>query len=353
MFREAFGNFRARFFGVAFIAVGLFVLAGCGGSIGGGGGGGEEGSEEGGGGSVEMDLATVYDAEAPQSLGAERFAELVEEKSGGEVTASFFPGGSLGTETDNFNAVSNGELDMVLGGGLGIDMFASEFYFFQTPFLMRDMDHVNAFLESDLHDQMIDRMAESNVQFLGHISRGARNTTANQAFTTPEEMEGISLRLSEIPTWVAVWEGMGVSATPVALPELYSALQTGVVNASEGPYEQIATFSLQEVQDHVINTEHIFEVTQIWINSDLYDSMTDEQQQWVDEASEEAVEYANQESERMEAEFLQELEDGGMEVIDPEREAFLEAAQPALEQLFEEQFTVTTYEEVMQLADEN
>lgn len=343
------GNFGVRFVGAAFVAAGLFVLAGCGGTVGGGEG-------EGGGGdgdSIEMDLATVYDAEAPQSMGAERFTELVEEKSGGQITANFFPGGSLGTETDNFNAVSNGELDMVLGGGLGIDMFASEFYFFQTPFLMRDMDHVNAFLESGLHDQMAEAMDENNVHLLGHISRGARNSTSNQPFTTPEEMDGISLRLSEIPTWVAVWEGIGVDATPVALPELYSALQTGVVDASEGPYEQIATFSLQEVQSHVVNTEHIFEVTQVWIGTELYESLTDEQRQWVDEAAEEAVAFANEESERMEQEFLQELEDGGMEVIDPDREAFLEAAQPVLEDLFDEQFTVTTYDEVMQLADES
>lgn len=332
-----------RLAGLVLVTAGLFVFAGCGGVIGAGG----EGE------TIEMDLATVYDADAPQSMGADRFAELVGEKSGGQIVVNFFPGGALGTETDNFNAVSAGELDMVLGGGLGIDMFASEFYFFQSPYMMVDMDHVNAFLESELHDQMVEKMAENNVQLLGHIARGARNTTSNQPFTTPEEMAGVSFRLPEIPTWISVWEGIGVDATPVALPELYSALQTGVVDASEGPYEQMATFSLHEVQDYVINTEHIYEVTQLWIDKSLYDSLTDEQRQWIDEAAEEAVAYANEEAERMEEEFLQQLIDGGMEVIEPDREAFIEAARPVLERLFETQFTVTTYDEVMQLAEGN
>jgi tripartite ATP-independent transporter DctP family solute receptor len=333
---------RGRFWALAFAAAFVFAFAGCGGTIGGGGGDGE---------TIEMDLATVYEADAPQSMGAERFAELVGEKSGGQIVVNFFPGGSLGTEQDNFNAVSSGELDMVLGGSTGIDMFANEFMFFQTPYMMQDIDHVNNFIESDLHQDLVDAMGESNIHLLGHIIRGARNSTSNQPFTTPEELRGISLRLPESPTWIAVWEGLGASATPVALPELYSALQTGVVDASEGPYEQFATFSLQEVQDYVINTEHIYEVTEIWIDKELYDSLSDEQRQWIDEAAAEAVEYANEEAARMEQEFLQELTDGGMEVIDPDRDAFLEAAQEPLQRLFETQFTVTTYDEVMELAE--
>lgn len=328
-----------------FVAVMLVAVVGCGGEIGGGGGGG-------GGEAMELDLATVYEESAPQTQGAERFAELVAEKSGGEITVNVFPGGALGTEQDNFDAVRSGELAMVLGGSTGIDMFAREFMFFQTPFMMESIDHVNNFIESDLHEQMVERMDESNVHLLGHIVRGARNSTANQAFTSPEEVQGLSLRLPESPTWIAVWEGIGVRPTPVALPELYSALQTGVVEASEGPYEQFATFSLQEVQEYIINTEHIYEVTELWIGKNRYDSMTDEQQGWIDEAAEEAVEFANEEAARMAEEYLQELKDGGMEVVDPDREAFLEAAREPLERLFEEQFTVTTYDEVMQLADQ-
>lgn len=298
---------------------------------------------------MSLDLATPYDADAPQSLGAERFGELLGEKSDGEISVNFFPGAALGTETDNFNSVSHGELDVMLGGGLGIDMFASEFFFFQVPYMMRDLDHVEAFIQSDLHQQMVEKMDESNIHFLGHISRGARESTSNTPFTAPEEMAGIDFRLPEIPTWTAIWTEVGAGPTPVALPELYGALQTGVVNASEGPYEQMALASLQEVQDYLITTQHIFEMVQFWISKDLYDSLTDEQRQWVDEAAEEAIAFANEESERMESEYLQELQEGGMEVIEPDREAFREAARPALERLFEDQF-VSSYEEIMQLA---
>lgn len=344
---------RTRNATVAVAATAMLLLAGCASEEigGGGGGGGGATGGEGSGEPIEMDMATVYDAKSPQAVAAQQFADAVKDKSDGQITINFFPNGSLGTEQDNFNAVSNGELAMVLGGSTGIDMFAPEFLFFQTPFMMEDIEHVRAFIESDLHDEMVAAMDEKNVHLLGHIERGARNSTSNEPFRTPEEVEGLKLRLPESPTWIKVWQGLGVNTTPVALPELYSALQTGVVEASEGPYEQFATFSLQEVQDYVINTSHIFEVTEFWIDKELYDSLADQQRQWIDEAAAEATAAGSEQAAEQAEAFLQELKDGGMEVIEPDRQAFLEAARPSLEALFEEQFTVATYDEVMQLAD--
>lgn len=329
----------------------LLSAAGCAGEVGGGGsdGGGASGEEAE---SVDIDMASVYDAASPQAQAADAFVDMVAECSDGQVTVSFFPNGSLGTENDNFSAVSSGGLGMTLAGAVGPGMYAPEFMFYQAPFMMEDEDHVRAFIESDLHDEMVAAMDEHNVHLLSHIYRGTRNSTSNKPFTTPEELAGAKFRLPEIPTWVRVWSDLGIAATPVALPELYSALQTGVVQASEGPYEQFATFSLPEVQDYVVNTEHVFEVVQFWIGNDLYESLSDEQRACVDESAAEAAELGSQMAEEANEGFLQELQQGGMEVIEPNRQAFLDAAQEPLQSLFETEFTVTTYEDVMALAEE-
>lgn len=332
--------------GVAACAEGTGSVGGDGADAGGdaGSAGGEASS------SFDIDMASVYDAQAPQSQAAERFTEMVAECSDGQITINFFPNGALGTETDNFNAVENGELGMVLGGAVGLDMFAPEFLFYQTPFMMKDLDHVRAFIDSDLHTQMVEAMKEHNVRLLAHIERGVRNSTSDTSFTTPEELSGIRFRLPEIPTWVAVWDGVGVRATPVALPELYGALQTGVVGASEGPYEQFATFSLNEVQDYVINTQHVFEVVQFWMNDELYQSMSEDQRECIDQSAEEAAALGTEMAAEANEGFLQTLVDSGMEVVEPDREAFLEAARQPLEDLFDTQFTVTTYDEVVELS---
>ena len=79
---------------------------------------------------IEMSLATVYNAKAPQTLGADKFKELIEERSGGSIKVNVFPNGSLGNEKDNYNQLAAGELEMVLGGTQGVDQYASEFAFF-------------------------------------------------------------------------------------------------------------------------------------------------------------------------------------------------------------------------------
>lgn len=340
---------RAKARVTAITMTALLGAAGCAGEIGGNGDaeGGNAAPE-----SVEIDMATVYDAEAPQSQAAEQFTEIVADCSGGQIAVNFFPNGALGTENDNFSAVSSGELGMTLAGAVGPGMFAPEYMFYQAPFMMEDEEHVRAFIESDLHEGLVEAMDEHNVHLLSHIYRGTRNSTANQPFRTPEELAGTKFRLPEIPTWVTVWSDLGIDATPVALPELYSALQTGVVQASEGPYEQFATFSLDEVQNYVVNTEHVFEVVQFWISTELYDSLSEEHRTCIDDASAEAAEMGTQMAQEANDGFLQELQDAGMEVIQPDREAFIEAAREPLQRLFDSEFTVTTYEDVMELANQ-
>ena len=132
---------------------------------------------------------------------------------------------------------------------------------------------------------------------------------------------------------------------------MYGALQTGVVDASEGPYEQIATYNLQEVQDYLINTAHAYEATFLWMNGDLWESLSPDQQALIEEASAEAMEYADAEALSDAEQFYQDLQDAGMEVIDPDIDAFVEKAQPGLERFFEESWTVTSLEEINSLAE--
>lgn len=303
---------------------------------------------------LELDLATIYNSASPDVAGAERFAEIVTEKSDGKIKVNVFPDGTLGSEKDNFTELSNGDLDFILGGSAGLEMFAPEYMFFLTPFLIKDSDHLNAWFESDLHTQMTEKMKDNNVYFLGDVVRGARHTTANKEIKTPDDLEGLQIRLPETPTLVKVFSEFGSQPVSIALPELYSSLQTGVVAASEGPYEQIATNHLYEVQDYIIKTSHIYDVTSLWINSDLYESLSTEEQKIIEEAGIEATEYASELAAEKEEEYLNELIENGMEYIelsDEELEKFTIQAEPVLQKLFEENFTVISYEEFMNLGN--
>lgn len=295
---------------------------------------------------LSIDMASVYAEDSAPAKGAVRFKELVEERSEGAIEVNFFPNGSLGTERQNFEAVSSGDLGAVLGGWQGQDMYAPEYMFFTAPFLFESMDHMMNVFESDLGQAMKDKMDEANVHLIGTNIRGPRHMTSNKAFTTPEEVNGLKLRLPEIEAWIASWDAIGASPTAVALPELYGALQTGVVDASEGPYEQFATFKLQEVQNYIINTGHVYETTFIWFNTELWNSLSAEQQELIQTASDEAMEYADAEAVADADIFLEEMKADGMEVIDADVPAFVEKAQAGLKTFFEEKWTVTDIEEI-------
>lgn len=295
---------------------------------------------------LKIDIATIYAEDSAPAKGVIKFKELVEESSDGSIEINFFPNGSLGSERENIEALASGDLQGVLGGSQAIDMYAPEYMFLAAPFLFSSMDHMLKVLESDLGKDMFKKMDEANIHMVGTNFRGARNMTSNRAFTTPEEAQGLKLRLPELEAWVASWQAIGTSPTAVALPELYGALQTGVVEASEGPYEQMATSKLQEVQDYIINTEHVYETTFVWFNNDLWESLSDEQQKLIQAAMDEAMEYADAEAVSDAGKFLDEMVNDGVEVLDADIAAFIEKAQSGLEKFFEEKWTVTSIEEI-------
>lgn len=300
---------------------------------------------------MNLDVACVYDAASAPALGGAKFAELIAEKSGGNIKVNLFTNGALGTEKDNFTMLAANELDLVIGGIQPIDMYAPEYGFLYAPYVIVSWEHLDHVLASELGDGMRARLAESNIHALAINYRGIRETTSNKAIYTPDDMKDVKFRLSEITSWVTFWKGVGALTTPVALTELYSALQTNVVEASEGPYEQFATNKLYEVQKYVINTHHIYEPTWLYISETLYQSMNDETRLLIDECAEEAMSYANEQATILSEKFLNEMLDNGCELIEPDVAAFQAEAERILPDMFTTTWTVTTLDEVRAMAE--
>lgn len=126
-------------------------------------------------------------------------------------------------------------------------------------------------------------------------------------------------------SWVSIWgpDTLGATAITMPLGELYGALQNGTAEASEGPYEQLATNKFYEVQDYVINTNHVYEWVAVFISEKTYQKLPEDLQ---DILSEYAVssfgDYCTELNQETADSYLQELVDNGMEVIEPDREAF-------------------------------
>lgn len=304
----------------------------------------------------ELSVAMTFNSEHTQSELVSRFGDDLSERTDGRLTVDPHFGGAIGGEEEQMESTAAGSIDMH-GAAMGAltQFYGSEYGFLEAPFVAEDWDHYLAmadeyvFGEGGFNDQMIE---QGNQRILQGALRGMRGFTSNFPVHHPDDVQDVTLRLAQFDMLIEIWNGVGADATPVSFDELYSALETGVVEASEGPIQQYLDASLQEVQSHFSTTNHLLQTNQYVINEDVWQGLSDEDQTAVEESLSKAVEWANQQT-RDETDELLEMvqeEHDTTVITDVDREAFRDAAEPTLRDLFEEQWTAG-YEEVKSLVN--
>ena len=301
----------------------------------------------------EFSLSMTYDVKSPMAVAAQKFSDDVKEASDGRLVINLFTNSALGSETDSYIAVAGDELEMTCAGVQGLDAYAPRYSFLSAPFLFKDTDHIKAVVDSEIGDGMKEDFIEDNLRMLGIGYRTPRVMSSNKPVRTPDDLNGLKMRVSEMSSWVSIWgpDTLGATAITMPLGELYGALQNGTAEASEGPYEQLATNKFYEVQDYVINTNHVYEWVAVFISEKTYQKLPEDLQ---DILSEYAVssfgDYCTELNQETADSYLQELVENGMEVIEPDREAFQEKALSSYDKWFADEWTVTDYDEVMSYA---
>jgi TRAP-type C4-dicarboxylate transport system substrate-binding protein len=186
-----------------------------------------------------------------------------------------------------------------------------------------------------------------NVSYLGIVYRGLRQTTSKKPLYTPADAYGLKLRLPVVPTWIAVWKEIGAEPVPLKLPELYPGLKEGKADASEGDLSQITSFKLDQVQTHLIITNHMVQIGGMLIHKPFFDGLSKADQDLVIKAAKEACDWANEKMKKGEKALLIDLQRKGMQVVIPDAESFRAKARPAVDELFKTQWSVTTWAEVL------
>ncbi len=276
----------------------------------------------------------------------EKFKELVEKGSGGrmEVQTQF---GTASEEAVN-DACSEGKLEMQSNGHRAIEIFAPKYFFFNAPYVMKDLDHFMRVWEGDLGKKAREQMEKNgNVTYLGIVYRGLRQTTSKKPLYVPADVAGMKLRLPTVKTWIAVWKEMGAEPVPIPLPDLYKSLKDGRADSSEGDLTQISSFKLDEVQTHLVITNHLVQTGGIAINKPFFDRLSKEDQQLIVKSVKEASDWATDKLKKGETRLLLDLQRKGMQAVIPDAESFREKGKPAVEELFRKEWPVTTWAEVL------
>lgn len=294
----------------------------------------------------QMMIAAQGTEETSVYRGLNKFAELIEEKTTGQIIGEVYPNGQLGSLREQTESVQSGTVHMAQTDMQTMSSFVDSTAIFNLPYLLpTDWDeYYDIALEPELFEIVQSQMHENGFHLLGYPGLGFKAITTNTGpIHSPEDLNGVQIRIVPSEVLIKQYETWGAEPVPVDYSELYSALQTGVVSAQENPFESIYTSALHEVQDYMTVTNHAQQIQVIIVNKDWYDSLDSELQDALDEAGREAMEYQRELAKEEAEEFKKLIEaEGDLEVnelTEEEITVFRELSEP-----FYEEFAVSEYQ---------
>ena len=246
---------------------------------------------------------------------SQRFAELINERSGGSINVEIYPSGQLGNETEFTEGVIGGSIDIGTGITTNLVDYIPEMGLFDMPNLFTDLEQMRALLASDYIDTINQYCEESGVHMLGFSDAGFRQLTTNKRVDSIDDIAGQKIRVMTNNYHIAYWEALGASAVPMAFTEVFMGLQQNTIDGEENPYMNIIGNNFQEVQDYIVETNHLGHIITFFMNNELYNSLPANTKALVDECAAEAVEYANQIADESIAADKQTCIDAGCEII--------------------------------------
>lgn len=253
----------------------------------------------------------------PQEMGAQKFAELVGAKSGGKIKVKLFPGGQLGGDVQTVSAVQGGTIEMsVLNSGI-LQSLSREFAVFDFPFLFANPAEADAVTDGAFGKGLHAKLAEKNLIGLGFWDLGFRNiTNSKHPITKLEDIAGLKLRVIQSPIYVDMFSALGANPTPLAWPEVYSALEQKAVDGQENPNTTIRSAKLNEVQKHLAQTRHVYNPQSLIFSKKLWDKLSADEKKIIADAATEATTYERQVSRQQASEAIEELKKSGMQVTE-------------------------------------
>jgi TRAP-type transport system periplasmic protein len=258
------------------------------------------------------------------------FAHVLDSLSEGRIEVRVHPAEQLGPELDMIRSIRAGVVEMTITGE-SMQNWAGITALLAVPYLIRDSDHLKQVVEGEIGQEIADEMIQKiGVRPVGYFERGPRHLTSNRPINQPEDLAGIILRVPNVPLFVQVWQALGAKPTPMTFSEVFTALQQGTVEAQENPFALIYSAGLYEVQKYLNLTRHVTSWIYVVIGEKQFQVLPEDLQEKVLEAGKLMQQYHEKEFVKQEELLRHQLEDKGMQFVEPDIEAFRKKAEAAV-----------------------
>ncbi|WP_256473244.1 sialic acid TRAP transporter substrate-binding protein SiaP [Phyllobacterium sp. 21LDTY02-6] len=267
--------------------------------------------------------AHVYETSEPFHTESVWAAEEIAKRTNGRYKIDVFPASQLGKEADINQGLRLGTVDIIISGS----SFAARDYkpigVTYFPYIFRDPDHLIAYTKSDIFKRLAAGYEEKTGNHITAVSYyGTRHTTANKPIAKCSDMQGLKIRVPDVPAYLAMPRACGANTTPIAFAEVYLALQNGTVEAQENPLTTIEAKKFFEVQKNIVLTGHIVDHLNTVVSKQLWASLSDEDKKIFEEVMQQAAEKTTKNIAAKETELVAGFKERGLSVTEVDKADF-------------------------------
>lgn len=281
--------------------------------------------------STALKLAHGLDTQHPVHLGMVYMAEQAYEKSGGQLRIEIYPSQQLGTERQCLELLQIGSLAMTKVSAAVMENFAPNIQVFSLPYIFRDRAHTYQTLDGEIGREMLLQSEQFWLRGLTYFDAGQRSFYSKDPIRTPDDLTDKKIRVQESVTAMNLVRSMGGAPTPISWGELYTALQQGVVDGAENNPPSFYTSRHYEVCKYYTLNEHTAVPDILVISTVAWNSLSAQEQAWLQEAADEAKVYQRKLWREAEEEALQAVQEAGVEIIRPDKSLFAEKTKALFE----------------------
>ena len=272
-----------------------------------------------------------------QGVAIDVFAKEVEKRTGGRYKVQTFYNGALGGERESIEAVQLGTQELAFSSTGPVPNFVPEAKILDVPFLFTDKAHARAVLDGPIGQEMLTKFDAKGFKALAWAENGFRHmTNSKRDVKSPEDLKGLKMRTMENPVHITAYKAFGIITTPMAFPEVFTALQQGTVDGQENPIPVILSAKFAQVQKYLSLTGHVYTPAYATVGAKKWASLPADVRKTLESVAKDTQGFVYQAAAKAESDLLEKLKSGGMQVNTPDKNAFIAASKPVYEEFAKE-----------------
>ena len=285
-----------------------------------------------------LKLAHGLDPSHPVHKGMEFMAERLAEKSDGKLTIDIYPSGQLGSEQQSVELLQIGSLAITKVSAAVMESFTRKFKVLGLPYVFTSKEHANKVFDGEIGRELLLGTEEFWIRGLSFYDAGFRSFyTIDKPINSPEDLKGLKIRVMKSQTAMEMVKALGGSPTPISWGELYTALQSGVVDGAENNPPSLYTSHHYEVCKHYSLDEHTCVPDVLIISSKVWKSLSEQEQKWLQEAADESVPVQRKFWAESVEESLRVVQEAGVTIHRPDKTKFADKVQDLLDEYKEDE----------------